>query len=144
MRMVLLLAGLGLATACAPVEHAPVPAAPPPGRIELHQDARIPADIDAAFRSGIVARYIGDVGLETTAADLTANGFICHDLGAYPAVQPGGVLTVCELPKPHGLCTDMWTVDLRLKRVTRQISFHRVAAEGRFARTCVSGASPDG
>ena len=59
-------------------------------------------------------------------------------------MQPGGVLTVCELPKPHGLCSDKWTVDLRLKRVTRQISFHRITAEGRFARVCVAGASPDG
>ncbi len=130
------------AAACAPVTTPPVSA--PTGALALHADEAVPARVNAAFAAEIAGRYLGDIGLETVVGDLTVNGFVCNARGSYPQVQPGGVLSVCELPKPHGLCSDMWTVDLKLKRVTRALSFHRVAAEGRFARSCVAGASPDG
>ncbi len=140
----LLLAGVLLAAACAPIETVPAPPPAPKGAVALHADARIPAQIDAAFRSEIGARYSADAGAASIVADLTQNGFICRELGAYPQVQPSELLAVCDLPKPHGLCSDMWTVDLKLKDVTGGISVQRVAAAGRFVRTCVSGASPDG
>lgn len=130
-------------TACAPTVSAPrAPGAQ--GPLPLHADRAIPADIDTAFRAAVAGRYAGDIGQDAAVADLEANGFVCLDNGAYPQIRAGGVLTVCELPKPHGLCADKWTVSLRLKRVTRQVSYHRVGAEGGFVRTCIAGASPDG
>lgn len=132
-----------VAAACAPTVVAPT-APGAVGPLPLHADRAVPADIDAAFRAAVAGRYAGDIGQDAAVADLEANSFVCVDNGAYPQVRAGGVLTVCELPKPHGLCADKWTVSLRLKPVTRQVSYHRVGAEGAFARTCVAGASPEG
>ena len=140
-----LLLGLALgAIACAPLGSAPEAPLAPMDEVALHQDVRLPADIDAAFRGEIATRYSVDAGVETVSNDLARSGFICRPEGVYPQVRPGGVLKVCELPKPHGLCSDMWTVDLKLKQVTGQIAVQRVTPEGRFTRTCVSGASPNG
>lgn len=135
-----LLLGACAATITATPETKPIPAE----RVALHADKAVPAEIAAAFRGEISERYPSDVGQDAVVADLIDQGFICEDLGVYPQVQPGGTLTQCELPKPHGLCSDKWTVALRLKRVTRQISFHRVGVEGNFERFCVAGASPNG
>ena len=139
----ILLAAAAAVAACAPLA-TPPPSPAPRGALALHGEAGVPARIGAAFHTEVARRFTGDTGMEAAAGDLTANGFICSSKGAYPQVKIGEVVAVCELPKPHGLCSDMWTVDLRLRQVTRALDFHRVAPEGRFARTCVSGASPDG
>lgn len=128
-------------TACAPVETAPKAPADP---LALHADKRIPADINAAFAAGIAARFAGARGAEEVSGELSRAGFICTQKGAYPEIKAGEILAVCELPKPHGLCSDKWTVTLTLRAVTRALDFHRVTTEGAFSRFCIAGASPDG
>ena len=138
-RSTTVLAALALA-ACVSAE----PPAPPSGAIELHAARAIPADIDAAFAGEIARRYAGAPAQDVALNDLAENGFLCNDLGEYPAVRPGQVLSTCELPRPHGLCSDKWSVALKLAPVTGAVSVHRIAAEGRFARSCIAGASPNG
>lgn len=146
MRRLLAVALLTALAACAtsPVETRPTSTPTPSGAIALHVDKAIPADINAAFAREIAARYSGERGAEEVRNDLMSQGFQCADTGANPDVKLGEVYATCDLPKPHGLCSDKWSVDLRLKRLTRALDFARVAPEGRFERFCTSGASPNG
>ena len=116
----------------------------PTGRLALHADRAVPAAINTAFAGEVARRYSGERGAEEVRNELIAQGFQCADIGANPDVKMGEVYAACELPKPHGLCSDKWVVDLRLKRLTRALDFARVAPEGRFERFCVAGASPNG
>ena len=123
----------------------PVDVTPPSsGALALHAEKSVPADISASFAREIAARYGADRGAESVRNDLMAQGFQCADAGANPDVKVGEVYAACELPRPHGLCSDKWIVDLRLKRLVRAVDFARVAAEGRFERFCIAGASPNG
>lgn len=126
---------------CASAE---VEAPPSSGALALHADKAVPADISAAFAREVSARYPGQHGAEAMRTALAAQGFQCADTGASPDVRVGEIYAQCTLPKPHGLCSDSWIVDLRLKGLTRALDFAQVAPEGRFARTCTNGASPDG
>lgn len=114
------------------------------GPLALHAAAAVPAEISAAFAREVAGRYAGERGAEEVRNDLIAQGFQCADIGANPDVKIGEIYAACQLPKPHGLCSDKWVVDLRLKRLTRALDFARVTSEGRFERYCVAGASPNG
>lgn len=118
--------------------------ASPSGPIALHADKAVPAAISAAFAREVEARLSGVRGAEEARGVLMAQGFQCADAGDGPDVRVGEVYARCELPKPHGLCSDKWTVDLRLRELTRALDFARVSPEGRFERFCTNGASPDG
>lgn len=112
--------------------------------LSLHADKAIPAEISAAFAREVSTRYPGRHGAEAMRTALAAQGFQCADTGANPEVKVGEVYAACTLPKPHGLCSDKWVVDLRLKRLTRALDFAQVTPEGRFERFCTNGASPNG
>lgn len=128
-------------TACATSSVEPPPAS---GPIALHADKAVPAEISAAFAREVEARLPGVRGAEEVRGVLMAQGFQCADAGDGPDVRVGEVYARCELPKPHGLCSDKWMVDLRLRGLTRALDFARVSAEGRFERFCTNGASPNG
>lgn len=138
-------------TACAtstvetPTGSAP-PEVPPiaTGPIALHADKAFPAEITAAFAREIETRLSGVRGAEEVRSMLMAQGFQCADAGDGPEVKIGDVFARCDLPKPHGLCSDKWSVDLRLRELTRALDFARVSSEGRFERFCTNGASPNG
>ncbi len=146
MRRVLAAAAFAALAACATsaVDTPPAETPAPSGALALHADAAIPADISAAFAREISARYGVERGAEEVRTDLMAQGFQCADVGANPDVGLGEVYASCTQPKPHGLCSDKWVVDLRLKRLTRALDFARVTPEGRFERFCTNGASPNG
>lgn len=118
--------------------------ASPSGPIALHADKAVPAAISAAFAREVEVRLSGVRGAEEVRGVLMAQGFQCADAGDGPDVRVGEVYAHCELPKPHGLCSDKWTVDLRLRELTRAVDFARVSADGRFERFCTNGASPNG
>jgi hypothetical protein len=134
---------LALLAACAPIVAAPPPPFSPTP-IALHADRANPPDINAAFGAEVASRYPAQLSHDTVANDLAANGFLCTPRGVYPDVQPGEELTRCELPKPHGLCSDKWTVSLRLRPMLGKVSIPRVEAQGGFERFCIAGASPNG
>lgn len=114
------------------------------GPLALHADRAAPAAISTAFAGEVARRYAGERGAEEVRNELVAQGFQCADAGANPDVSVGEIFVACDLPKPHGLCSDKWVVDLRLRRLTRALDFARVTPEGRFERFCVAGASPNG
>lgn len=141
----LTLAACATATVTPPPGAAPPEVAPAPtGQIALHADKAIPADISAAFAREIAARLPGVRGAEEVRGALMAQGFQCADAGDGPEVKIGEIYARCALPTPHGLCSDKWLVELRLKELTRAIDFARVTPEGRFERFCTNGASPNG
>lgn len=127
-----------------PGEAPPVVAPAPTGAIALHADKAVPAEISAAFAREIAARLPGLRGAEEVRGALMGQGFQCADVSDGPDVKIGEIYARCELPKPHGLCSDKWLVDLRLKELTRALDFARVTPEGRFERFCTNGASPNG
>jgi hypothetical protein len=133
----LLIAALALAGCAASTPSGPAPTGP----LALHAERAAPAEISAAFAREIALRYPGELGGEAVRKDLVAQGFQCADSGASPEVRVGEIYARCDLPKPHGLCSDRWIVDLRLKGLTRALDFARVTPEGRFERSCVGGAS---
>lgn len=141
------IAGALLAAGCASSTIAPAPDAPTTPSttaLSLHADKAVPAEISAAFAQEVSARYPGQHGAEAMRTALAAQGFQCADTGANPDVKVGEVYAACTLPKPHGLCSDKWVVDLRLKQLTRALDFAQVTPEGRFERFCTNGASPNG
>lgn len=148
-KIVATLALLALA-ACATSTVAPPGASPPEvppaqtGAIALHADKAVPAEISAAFAREISARLSGVRGAEEVRGALIAQGFQCADAGDGPDVKIGEIYARCELPKPHGLCSDKWRVELRLRELTRATDFARISAEGAFERFCTNGASPNG
>lgn len=144
MRRALAAAACASLAACAASAVDTSPVAAPSGAVALHADAAIPAEISAAFAREITARYGGERGADEVRADLAAQGFQCADVGANPDVKLGEIYASCTQPKPHGLCSDTWVVDMRLKRLTRALDFARVTPEGRFERFCTNGASPNG
>lgn len=146
MRGFLAVACLLALAACATATTDPAPPETPAqaGALALHADKAVPAEISTAFAREVAGRYPGERGAEEVRAELIAQGFQCADTGANPDVKMGEVYAACDLPKPHGLCSDKWIVDLRLRRLTRALDFARVTPEGRFERFCIAGASPNG
>ena len=135
-----------VAAACASSQDVSAPSSGTPSStaLSLHADKAVPAEISAAFAREVSARYPGQHGAEAMRTALAAQGFQCADTGANPDVKVGEVYAACTLPKPHGLCSDKWVVDLRLKQLTRALDFAQVTPEGRFERFCTNGASPNG
>ena len=96
-----------------------------------------PQNSQALLTAALIHEQLGNF-------DLINNRVPAANLTARVDVKVGEVYARCELPKPHGLCSDKWAVDLRLRELTRALDFARVSSEGRFERFCASGASPNG
>jgi hypothetical protein len=89
--------------------------------------------ISAEFASRISARYGAAPEADVT-TDLVRAGFTCRKVAPVEA-RTDYLALACNLPRPHGLCSDRFIVDLR-HAGGADASASRVRPEGRFLRTC--------
>lgn len=142
MRLVLTIGIVILLVSCVsapPRGHPPALAGP----LALHSEAGGPAEIGLAFAREVSSRFGGERRAQDLRDTLIAQGFQCTDVDGAQGVRVGEMYATCDLPTPHGLCLDRWVVEMRLTQLTRALDFVPVRPEGRFERSCTSGASPN-
>lgn len=136
---VILAAGLVALAACA----SPGPRVegqPYAGRLDISAAGEDVADIEARFSQALTARYGERPGAEAVKRDLQKQGFLCRDVPPVEA-RTDYLVAACELPKPRGLCSDLFVVSLRFVGNSRALDHTRVRPDGSFERTCVKPAA---
>jgi len=102
--------------------------------LDLSGDGR---DIDAirdAFAASVTARFGPRASLDAVTTDLQGQRFLCRDV---PPVErrTDYLVAACELPRPHGLCRDLFVVSLRYAGGGVSNGLF-VRADGAFERSC--------
>lgn len=96
-----------------------------------------PARIDSQFSGEVISHFGAKAEKAKVERKLASSGFQCADV---PPVEARGdyLMARCTLPKPHGQCSDLWTVELRYA------GGDSIAPHGTFRRDCVPPAAPNG
>lgn len=134
---IMVIGALGLAlTACAT---SPPPAEPPrqtSALLDLSADGRDVEAISQQFAASVTARFGPRAAVDAVTTDLQGQGFLCRDV---PPVErrTDYLVAACELPRPHGLCSDLFVVSLRYAGGGVSNGLF-VRADGSFQRSCVA------
>jgi hypothetical protein len=105
--------------------------------LKYFADEPDPARIDSLFAEEIITHFGAKAKKAKVEKRLEGVGFRCADV---PPVEARGdyLIARCTRPKPHGLCTDSWNVELRYA------GDDSIAPHGTFRRACIAVATPNG
>lgn len=102
-------------------------------RLDLTTAGEDAEAISAQFASRVSARYGLARAVDVT-SDLERAGFACRAVAPVEA-RTDYLVATCDLPRPHGFCSDRFVVDLRHAGGSDEATA-RVRADGRFMRAC--------